>query len=356
MKFDLNKTLELVKGGLLNPAETWGSYLGENPDWKDTLVVLTAPLLLANVVLGLLLSRIMGTMSPFGLSGNWFSAMIFGLVLACIGFAVAVFVFSFLAGTFGGKANFSRAFAAMSLVAIPAWVAGIVGAAIPWLGGLIALAGGIFSLVFLYKIIPLALEVPDSKRVIHFIASLIAVLVINVVIGSVLGVGRMQSGPASFKSAERASRSGAGNMPGFLGEIGRQAELVDAAGKDSYEPPGDGMVSRKQSRWFADVVVKSTKYQEEEMARLQKLSKEIDDKENPSPADIARVYKGMGSVVSMNNVEMEVVKTGDGNWAEFLWVKEQLRVARMQQGEGSEALAHNYNLYQDISDQVEGNL
>jgi hypothetical protein len=191
MNFDYKKTIDLVKGGLLNPAETWNSYLGENPNWQQTLIVLTAPLILANIVLGLLLSRMMGTMSPFGLAGNWFAALMLGLVMACLAFAVAVFVFNFLAGMFGGKPDFSRAFAAMSLAAIPAWIAGIVGAAVPWVGGLISLAGGIVSLVFLYKILPLALGVPDSKRVMHFVVSLVAVVVIDIVIGTALGIGRM---------------------------------------------------------------------------------------------------------------------------------------------------------------------
>ena len=197
MNFDIKKTLELVKGGLMSPADTWSYYLGQEPEWQRTLVNLTAPLILANVVLSLL-SRIMGTVSPFGVGGNWFAALVFGLVLAFIGFAVAVFVFNFLAGFFGGKPDFSRAFAAVSLAAIPAWVAGIVGAAIPWLGALVSLAGGIVSLVFLYKIIPLAFGVPQSKRVLHFVVSLVAVVAINVVIGTLLGVGRMGPGASGF--------------------------------------------------------------------------------------------------------------------------------------------------------------
>jgi hypothetical protein len=356
MNFDFKKTLDLVKGGLMSPAETWSSYLGENPGWQQTLVVLTAPLILANVVLGLLLSRIMGTMSPFGLGGNWFAALVFGLVLACIGFAVAVFVFNFLAGMFGGKANFSRAFAAMSLVAIPAWVAGIIGAAIPWLGGLISLAGAIVSLVFLYKIIPLAWEVPEGKRVLHFVVSLVAVLVINIVIASVLGVGRMGAGAGNYDLGERGSERGSSSMPGMFGEIGRQAELVARASEDRFEPPSDGMVSRQQARWVADVMGKANQAYEEEMARLKKLSEEMDDKDDPSPADMARMYQGMGTVMSLNTVEMETVKSGGGNWAEYQWVKEQLRSARLQRGEGTEALAHNYALYQEIEDSVQGKL
>ena len=356
MNIDYRKTLDLVKGGLLTPAATWSSYLGENPNWQQTLIVLTAPLILANIVLGLLLSRMMGTMSPFGLAGNWFAALFLGLIMACVAFAVAVFVFNFLAGVFGGKPDFSRAFAAMSLVGIPAWIAGIVGAAVPWVGGLISLAGAIVSLVFLYKIMPLALGVPDSKRVLHFVVSLVAVLVVDIMVATVLGIGRMGTSGSSYDLGDRGTGRDAGSMPGVFGEVGRQAELMAAAGEDRYEAPADGRVSREQARWVAGVMDKSRLAYEDEMARLQKLSEEVDDKESPSPGDMVKMYQGMGSVMSLNTVEMEVVKSGGGNWAEYLWVKEQLRNAQLQRGEGSETLAHNYELYQELEDTLQGQL
>jgi hypothetical protein len=252
---------------------------------------------------------------------------------------------------FGGKSDFSRAFAAVSLAMIPAWVAGIVGAAIPWVGALIGLAGAVVALVFLYQIMPLALGVPDSKRVLHFVVSIIAVLVINVVVATVLGVGRMGAGASSYDLGHGRDSNTA---PGMFGEIGRQAGLIAAAGEDRYEPPDDGMVSREQARWVADVAGKSQQTYEEEMARLKKLGEEIDDSDDPSPADLAKMYRGMGSVMSLNTVEMEVVKTGGGNWAEYQWVREQLRTARLQRGEGSDALAHNYELYGEFQERLEG--
>jgi hypothetical protein len=66
------------------------------------------------------------------------------------------------------------------------------------------------------------------------------------------------------------------------------------------------------------------------------------------------MYQGMGSVMSLNTVEMEVVKTGGGNWAEYQWVRDQLRAARLQRGEGSDALAHNYELYGEFEERLEG--
>jgi hypothetical protein len=58
-------------------------------------------------------------------------------------------------------------------------------------------------------------------------------------------------------------------------------------------------------------------------------------------------------MMSANNAEMEVVKTGGGNWAEHEWVKSQLRAARIQQGEGSAALEHNFKLYKAFEDELQ---
>ena len=143
MEFDFAKTISLIKGGLLDHQETWKNYLEENADWQKTATVLTGPLILVNIVLTVIVSRIIGGFSYYGYYGNIFTALFWGLVMAAVGFIIAVFVFNFLAGHFKGESNFSRAFAAVSLAAIPAWVAGVVGAFIPYIGWLISLAGGI---------------------------------------------------------------------------------------------------------------------------------------------------------------------------------------------------------------------
>lgn len=216
MNFDMNKTLALLVGGLTKPAETWESYLGENRPWQYTLVNLTAPLVVANVLLSLVLSRWFGTFSAYNVGGNGFVALIQALFLAAIGFAIAVLVINFLAGVFQGKPEFSRAFAAVSLVAIPAWVAGVVGAAIPWIGTLVSLAGAIVSLVFLYRILPLALNIPDGKRVVHLVASIIGIIIINIIVGTVLRVGGIISPPPSSLIMEdrgMAAISSSSNSP-----------------------------------------------------------------------------------------------------------------------------------------------
>ncbi|MEJ8567992.1 Yip1 family protein [Elongatibacter sediminis] len=353
MKFDFKKTLELIRGGLLSRETTWTEYLSENPGWQQTAMVLTGPLILLNVVLGVLFARMMGGYTAYGVHMNVFSALIFALVMAVIGFLVAVFVFNFLAGVFKGKTDFSRAFAAVSLAAIPAWVAGIVGALIPGIGFLISLAGAIMTLVFLYKIMPLALDVPSEKRVMHFVVSLIVIFLINLVVGMVIGADAMRDQMREGALGDRDSAAPAG----VFGEWERQGRLMEEAGRDQYDPPSDGKVSEGQVEAYASVLRKTRAAQEEYGKKMTAIASEMDAKEKsgdtPSVADLGKLYSGVGSALSAKNAEMEIVKTAGGNWAEHQWVKEQLRIAKLQQGEGSDAIEHNYELYQEYADELE---
>ncbi|MBT8073723.1 MAG: YIP1 family protein, partial [Xanthomonadales bacterium] len=278
------------------------------------------------------------------------------LIMGAVGFAVVVLVFNFLAGIFKGTPNFSRAFAAVSLAVIPAWVAGALAGLIPYLGFLIAMAGGILSLVFLYRIMPLALGVPDEKRVVHYVVSLVAILVINMVIGLTLGLGnagnqiRSSGYSTSNSSSERTASSG------VMGEAMRQAEIMEAAGADQFDPPSDGELDEDQVEELVSVMRKTRAIHAEYAEKMEKLAAEMKAKEeageSPSMSDLGKMYTGAGGLMGANNAEMEVVKSGGGNWAEHVWVKQQLRTAHIQQGEGSDANAHNYKLYKKYEEEL----
>ncbi len=347
MEFDIRKTVDLVKGGLLAPEPTWNAYLAETPEWQKTLALLTGPLLLANVILSVLFTWMTGGLSASMLGGSLLMAWVYSLVAAAVGFTLLVFIINFLAGTFGGQPNFARAFAAVSLTAIPASLAGIAGALIPWLGFLVSLAGGIWSLVLLYRIIPLALGVPGEKRTLHFVATLVVALIANMLVAGVLSLVGLRP-EVSANPSRHSSSTPVDIAPGSGGvfdEARRQAALMKAAGEDEFEPPADGEVSKQQVRALVSVIEKSRLAMEEQAAQVEKAEAELQDKENRSTADLITMYRTMGKVVSMNNIEMEVLKSAGGNWAEHMWVKGQLRTARMQRGTGSEAIEHNYALY-----------
>lgn len=361
MQFDLTKTLALIKSGLLDHENTWKTYLEDCPGWQQTALVLTVPLFTLNILLSLIFSRLTGGYAIYGYQGGWFTALITSLVMGAIGFALVVFVFNFLAGTFKGTANFSRAFAAVSLAMIPAWVAGALGGLIPYLGVLIALAGGIMSLVFLYRIMPMALGVPEDKRVIHFVVSLVIVLICNMVIGFAIGVGSQnQSTSTQSRSNEYSVDDKSGSRTassGMMGEIARQAELVEAASADEYDPPSDGKLDKDQVEEYVSVLRKTRAVHAEFEEKMEKLAAEMQAKEDagesPSMADMGKVYAGVGGMVGANNAEMEVVKSGGGNWSEHEWVRQQLRTAQIHQGEGSDAVAHNYKLYKKHEEELE---
>jgi hypothetical protein len=352
MEVDLKETLRLVQGGLLDHRATWQNYLDSDPPWQKTAGLLVGPIVLTNVVFSLVFAKLMGGFYSYAYGSNIIVALVMGLIMSVAGMALGSFVLAFLAGNFGGKNSFSRALAAVSLAAIPGAVAGVVGALIPGLGFLVMLAGGIVSLVFLYKILPLALDIPEPKRTLHFVVSLVSMFVINAVVATVLGLGGPgQSASGYGVSNNSAESSTAGS--GILGEIQRQSQLIEAASSATYEAPDSGKISEGQIQAYVKVKEKTRALHQQYAQKMQKLEAELENKDNPTAADISKVYAGLGSALGANNAELEIVTSGGGNWAEHQWVASSLRNAMIQQGDGSDALMHNYALYEKYSDVLE---
>ena len=182
--FDINKTIKIIQGGLFNSKNTWQSYLEEKHDWKETATLLTGPMILVSVILSSLLFWLFSNHYIFASQGG-FGITVLKLIGAIIGISVGAFLFSFIAGLFKGKHDFNKGLAALSLAAIPGYIGSIIGS-VPIIGWLISLGLGILSLVFLYKIIPSYLEVPEEKRVVHFVTSLVATVVIAFLINMIL--------------------------------------------------------------------------------------------------------------------------------------------------------------------------
>jgi len=340
--FDLKKTIDLIKGGLLEPKATWQSYLAENRGWQDTATILTLPLIVASFIIAGILTLLFSGfyMVPRGGVGAW----LLGLIMAVISIAAAAFIFSYLAGVFKGRHDFNKGLAAISLAAVPAYVGNAL-SALPLVGWLISLALGIVTLVFLYQIIPSYLEVPDDKRVLHYVVSLVATFVVMLVLGLVLGAGGMSQMPqgASMSSNQPG-------QPGMFGDLQRYAQMMEQAQQDRYEPPEDGKITEAQMADLMDVLRRSADIRKEQLARMEQLKEKYDGKE-PDATDLPAMTGTVSSVLGAFNAEMEVVMTGKGNWAEHQWIKEQLRVARVQR-DASEAISHNYQMYQAHRDEL----
>jgi len=344
---DLKRTLQLIQGSLFDSEATWRGYLPDASDWQKTAMLLTVPL----VVLSAVIAYLLALTNSGSLFGGMFRPTIVTtlgrIVLGLVAAGVVAFVFSALAGVFGGKRSFALGLAATSLAFVP----GYVGQALtwlPWIGGLLAFGLFIYALVLLWRIIPIYLEVPDGKRAAHYIVSLIACLVTMFIIGQ-LASGILYPGIDDFtgvRSTDRGSTSS-----GMFGGIMRQAELMEAAEEDRYAPPDDGELTESQVENFIDVMQKTRAIMLEKEQRLRELAKNADKDEDISFSDMSELMSVSTQIAGMNTTEIDVVNTGDGNWAEHQWVRESLRTAWIQK-DINDAVKHNYSLYQKYEDQL----
>lgn len=346
--FDPNQTIKLIKGGLLDSSPTWQSYLAENKDWKETFIGLTGPMILVSVLLSAILGWVFSSFSPFGSQGG-FGFILLRIIGAIIGILVASFIFSFFAGIFKGKHDFNKGVAALSLAAIPAYVGGIF-STLPFIGWLIGLGFGILSLVFLYQILPSYLQVPEDKRIVHFIVSLITTFIVVIIINMILGVGAYKSGAIDGSSLGSTSSTKSSSM---FGGLGRQVDLIEEADNDRYSPPSDGKVTEDQIATLIINIRKTADYRKSQEEKLKSLDEQMKDKKDFSFSDIGKLTSGINSAMSTANAEMEVVKTGGGNWAEHQWIKEQLRISNIQKDLNA-TVKHNYALYRKYADQLGG--
>jgi len=160
---------------------------------------------------------------------------------------------------------------------------------------------------------------------------------------------RIGSGVSGNQRGTYTSNMTTSTGSGVLGDYERQGQLMESAENDRYEPPDDGELTKSQVKAYVRVLEKTRVIQAEQTQKMQAFAKEMDAKkeagEEPSAADMTNMFGSIRHAVSANNAEMEVVKTGGDNWAEHLWVKDQLHIAKIQLGEGSDAIAHNYKLY-----------
>ena len=69
-------------------------------------------------------------------------------------------------------------------------------------------------------------------------------------------------------------------------------------------------------------------------------------------ASISAILGGGGDAARIGTAEMEVVKTGGGNWAEHQWVRHQLEVARVQQ-DLNDTVKHNFALFEKYAEEIE---
>lgn len=172
--------VDRVKNILLSPKAEWPVIDGESGDTKEvfTYVAILALLPLIGTILGAAISGL---------------PLVYLLVAAVVGYALAfvvvyvvAFIINALAPTFNSEQHMPSALKLTAYAYTASWVAGIF-SVIPALGGLIALAGAIYSLYTMYIGLPTLMRTPQDKVMGYFIVALICAIVVSIVITAVVG-------------------------------------------------------------------------------------------------------------------------------------------------------------------------
>jgi len=230
-------------------------------------------------------------------------------------------------------------------ISVPSLLGQILGT-LPYVGWIIALGLGLYSLVLLYRAIPVFLNVSLENRVKHFILFMISAFVVSVVLN--MTVGRLfvphdmlnqmrsdtlpQSGiPAEIdkeadvkKEQSKSAEDPVGEYVEAMTKGDNNKEIISDSADDTFIPPTNGKLSKAQVERFI-ALAKRVKKVEQEQA--QRLKEKYEAKEKQEDFSISDIFNGLKDFTNLATLEMKVVKANGGNWAEYQWVKERVREA-----------------------------
>jgi len=194
--------VERVKNTLATPKTEWPVIAAEPATVADLYKGYIAILVAISVVAGFIKGSLIGS-SVLGITIRM--SILSGLTQAIIGYVLslaAVYVMAHiidaLAPTFGGERNLIQALKATAFAWTAAWV-GSIGLIVPWIGLLIALAGGVYSIYLLYLGLPATMKCSPEKAGGYTAISIICAIVLSWTVASVgAGIGANIGGGTSY--------------------------------------------------------------------------------------------------------------------------------------------------------------
>ena len=236
--------VERAKNILLSPRAEWARIATETDEPGSLLIGYVLPL----AAIGALAS-VLGSMLFLGML---FGAA--GLIPAVVGAAIGVgftllavflcgLLVNALASSFGSQPNQMRAHQ-LAAYSSTASLIGSWGAIVPFLGWLVALAGGIYSIVLFYMGLTPMMQTPEDKRVIFTIVLALIAIVAYWVVGMIvammlvtmgLGIGGAMIGASRNTPAQsEVTLPGGGTVD--IAEFQRQAEAMQGGGAVTVDP------------------------------------------------------------------------------------------------------------------------
>jgi hypothetical protein len=362
--------IEQFKEAILNPEPLWQKQVASAQSWQSLLKSLALPVIAAVALVSALLTKLFGYHIPLvgvvrPTLGDMVLQVIGGAILYLLSLLVLGWVAAWLAGMMEGKNDINRGVAMLFWISIPS-LAGQVLSPIPMVGWVIGMGLGIYSLVLLYKAIPVFMEVPANNRVKHFILFIIASVAFSILFSVTAGklfqpkgmqdqitqkmsadiVVPQTDGKDVKKDPAKVIESYLDSMVG--GDYGQKT--IEASAKDRFKAPADNRLTRKQVDTFIALAKKIQIVQKEQSEALKQKYDKLEKKEEPSFGAIFSSIKDLSGVATL---EMKVVKGSGENWAEYQWIKDRVREAYYTPSL-NEATEHNAKLIKEYRDLIAG--
>ena len=246
---DSGKIIERVKAILITPKTEWPIAATESATTSGLYAGYIAIIAAFPIIAGFLKGSLIGT-SVFGITvrtpiGMGIVGMLlhYGLTLVLV--YVMALIINALAPTFGGQKDMVQALKTVAYAWTASWVAGIA-VIVPWLGWLIAIAGGIYSIYLLYLGLPYTMTCPAEKAGGYTAVSVIIAIVLSWIIGMiVLGVVGTAAMTGAAMGGMHISGSNGDSVTvdsnSALGKLAAMGQRAEQAGKelDAAQKSGD---------------------------------------------------------------------------------------------------------------------
>jgi hypothetical protein len=248
---DSGKIIERVKAILTTPRTEWPVAAAEPASigglYAGYIVIVAALPAIASFIKGTLIGYggfgiIIRT--PFTLG---IVAMVLGYVLSLVMTYVVALIINALAPTFGGQKNQVQALKTIAYAWTAYWIASI-GTIVPWLGWLIGIAGGVYSIYLLYLGLPHTMKCPPDKAAGYTAVSVVIAILLGWIIGLVVAgvVGTAAFTGASMSGMNITGSNGDSSNVSIdsnsaLGKLAAMGQQAEQAGKqmDAAQKSGD---------------------------------------------------------------------------------------------------------------------
>ena len=244
---DFNKLIARAKAILLTPKTEWPVIASEPTTvadlYKGYIVILAA----IPAIFAFIKWSIIGVSVPFAGTmrigmGLGLTQMVVSYVLSLVMVYILALIIDALAPSFGGQKDQTQALKTAAYAYTASWVAGVA-QILPWLGMLLMIAGGIYSIYLLYLGLPNTMKAPNDKAVGYTVVVIIVGIVLGIVVGmvtaAITGTGASMSGAFNQSSSHDSNVQFDKDSP--MGKLEQWSKNVEKAGKqmEAAEKSGD---------------------------------------------------------------------------------------------------------------------